>query len=214
MMDRIAIEVENDPSYDAIRPRDRNCATANRRRRDRGGSLCHRQHRQGGGDPLLHGDRLDCAARRPRTAGPARHRPDADRADRPAAGPRLGHPDRLTGDPEDLAGHGSQGLPHRLRGRLREARRRRGDHVRRAARIARRDQHDPPRLRRPVRSARRSYTRRVPHRRKAAARHGEVTELKAAALKMRTGEPRHQMPWPSTSRSSSRIDSLTPGTRG
>ena len=68
MMDRIAIEVENDPSYDAFVHATEQSAAADRRRRDRRRGARHRGHGQGRGDPLLHGDRLDGAARRARAS--------------------------------------------------------------------------------------------------------------------------------------------------
>ena len=73
-MDRIAIEAENDPSYGAIMHATRTPPQATAADAIAAAAHTIADTRQAGGDHLLHGDRLHRAARRPRAAGPARHR--------------------------------------------------------------------------------------------------------------------------------------------
>ena len=148
MMDRIAIEVENDPSYDAIMH-----ATRTPPQPTGADAIAAAAHAIADTVKLA---AIVCYTATGSTAlRVARERPGLPiigltpvRGDGAPLVAGVGHPvgaDERSGDPDR---HGEQGLPHRLRRGLREAGRRHPDHRRRAARLARRDQHDPHRLRR------------------------------------------------------------------
>ena len=140
-MDRIAIEAEADPSYGALLHATRTPPQATAA--DAIAAAAHtvadtlkpRLHH------LLHGDRLDRPARRPRAARPVRDRPLASAGDGAQARPRVGRALRADQRPGEPGGDGAQGLPHRLRRGLRQGRRGRHHRRRRAARLARHHQH-------------------------------------------------------------------------
>ena len=161
MMDRIAIEVQSDPNYNAIVHATRTPPQATAADAIAAAAHTVADTLKLAGHHLLHGDRLDRAAGGARAAGPARHRPVAGGGDGAQAGHGLGRALRAHQRSGEPGRDGAQGLPHRLRRGLRQGRRRRHHRRRRAAGLARHHQHGAHRLprrpgigaERPVRSA-------------------------------------------------------------
>ncbi len=121
MMNRIAEEVEADPTYR------RHPGPARRARAD--GRGCHRarrpRHRRDArplGHRLLDHVGIDGPARRPRAPQAGDHRPHAEDRHGPQAGPALGRPLRRHAGCPRPRRHGQPRLPLRLQGRLRQAR--------------------------------------------------------------------------------------------
>jgi pyruvate kinase len=139
MMNRIATKVETDPTYAGI-------INAQRSEPEATGadaiSLAAREI----ADHHLHGVRHDRTARRARASSGADYCAVADPQHGAAAVASVGHALRRLTRRQRPRRHGRPGLPHRLRGRLRQAGRPRHHHRRRAVAHARVDQHAAHRL--------------------------------------------------------------------
>ena len=146
MMDRIAREIEGDELYRSILDAQRADARSDRRRRHRRRRPPHRRHARSRGGGVLDLVRLDRAARRARAAAAAGHRRVAQYRDRTQAGGGMGRALRRHRGRARPGRHGRPRLPHRLQGRLRQARPAHHHRRRRALRHPGRDQHAAHRL--------------------------------------------------------------------
>ena len=133
-MNRIAIAGRARPELSRHHPRPALRARGDRRRRDLARRAPDRRNAEARGDRHLHGVGHDRPARRARAAADADHRAVAGPRHRAAAVAGVGHALRRVAGRQRSRRHGRPRLPHRPRGRLRQAGRPHHHHRRRAAR--------------------------------------------------------------------------------
>ena len=147
-MNRIAEEVESDPTYRSIIQAQRAEPEATGADAIAAAARQIAETLDLAGDRLLDLLRLDRAARRARAAAVADRGDLAERRDRPQARGRVGRALRGRRGRARPGRHGRPRLPHRLPRRLRQGRPAHHHRGRRAARHAGRDQHGAHRVRR------------------------------------------------------------------